>query len=77
MMRSVTYLCIITVIVCVSSTTYRFGEKTAASKLVHREKVFLEAIPWKKRTKIYEYNGPSDLEIKVSISNLYRFFLCS
>ncbi|KAL0841557.1 hypothetical protein ABMA28_015218 [Loxostege sticticalis] len=34
------------------------------SKLVQRDKVFYEAIPWMKRVKFYTYTGPTSLVIK-------------
>ncbi|RVE42034.1 hypothetical protein evm_013314 [Chilo suppressalis] len=41
-----------------------FGNRTSTSRLVNRERVFFEAIPWKKRINVFEYTGPEDLIIK-------------
>ncbi|CAG9785940.1 unnamed protein product [Diatraea saccharalis] len=47
---------------CVSCKNVNFGNKTSSCK--RRDKVFCEAIPWKKRVYYYEYTGPDDLIIK-------------
>lgn len=74
-MRSLKYflhlLLLACVFVCVCSTNFFFGEKTPTSKLVQRDKVFYEAIPWMKRVKFYTYTGPTSLVIKV-IDTIYK-----
>ncbi|CAH0602089.1 unnamed protein product [Chrysodeixis includens] len=41
----------------VMSSTYFFGEQSKNSRLVFRDRVKYEAIPLKKRIKVYTYNG--------------------
>ncbi|XP_059051505.1 uncharacterized protein LOC131846258 [Achroia grisella] len=56
-MKFVLYLVVLmSVLVCVICKNYFFGEKEDA-RLLSRERVFYEAIPWKKRVQYYEYNS--------------------
>ncbi|KAL4718377.1 hypothetical protein ACJJTC_006558 [Scirpophaga incertulas] len=63
-MKVITVFLAVGLLACVSCTTYHFGEKTPNSKLVYRERVFYEAVPWKKRVQYFSYEGPSSLQIK-------------
>ncbi|XP_052750255.1 uncharacterized protein LOC113512830 isoform X2 [Galleria mellonella] len=55
-MRLLLYLVVLVcVTVCVTCKNHFFGEKEDA-RLVSREKIMYEAIPWKKRVQYYEYS---------------------
>ncbi|KAM3960600.1 uncharacterized protein ACR2FA_005344 [Aphomia sociella] len=56
-MKLIVYLVVlVSVLVCVMCKNHFYGEKGNA-RLVHREKILYEAIPWKKRVQYYEYNN--------------------
>ncbi|XP_075988743.1 uncharacterized protein LOC142984799 [Anticarsia gemmatalis] len=58
-------LCVLITIAFLSSvmcSTYFFGEQNNQTRLIYRDKVKYEAIPLKKRIKVFSYNGTTPIK---------------
>lgn len=63
---------IMTILTCAMCSTYFFGEQTANTKLVYRDKVKYEAFPLKKRIKEFTYNGTLPIKVIITILSLHH-----
>ncbi|KAJ0177430.1 hypothetical protein K1T71_007439 [Dendrolimus kikuchii] len=63
-MKSIIVLVMLTLFVSVSCIHYTFGGRLPGSKLVHKEKIKLEAIPFKKRIKNFFYSNANEMPIQ-------------